>query len=62
MAGDHLDPKVMEAVHRSLPHLRKRLEDLKGTWPKPGDQGMGSVAEAAAVVSERDAQKAEAKL
>jgi HD-GYP domain-containing protein (c-di-GMP phosphodiesterase class II) len=62
MAGDHLDPKVMEAVHRSLPHLVKRLEDLKSTWPKPGEQGMGSVAEAAAVLSERDAHTAEAKL
>jgi putative nucleotidyltransferase with HDIG domain len=62
MSGDHLDPKVMEAVHRSLPQLVKRLEDLKGTWPKPGDQGMGSVAEAAAGLSERDARTAEAKL
>ena len=61
MAGDHLDPKVMEAVHRALPQLKKRLEDLKGTWPKPGDQGLGSVDDAKGALSERDAAKAEAK-
>ncbi len=61
MAGDHLDPKVMEAVHRALPQLKKRVEDLKSTWPKPGDRGMGSVVEAAGTLSERDAARAEAK-
>ena len=61
MAGDHLDPKVMEAVHRALPQLTKRLEELKGTWPKPGEQGMGSVIDAAGSLSERDAQTDEVK-
>jgi HD-GYP domain-containing protein (c-di-GMP phosphodiesterase class II) len=53
MAGDHLDPKVMAAVHAAQPHLEAALEALKPTWPKPGDEGMGSIQEAAGV-SERD--------
>ncbi len=54
MAGSNLDPKVMEAVHRALPELERKLDELKGTWPKPGDRGMGSIAEAAGGLSERD--------
>lgn len=54
MAGDHLDPAVMAAVHRVLPELRRALAELKETWPLPGDEGMGSIQEAAAGVSERD--------
>ncbi len=54
MAGDHLDPRVMKAVHDALPALEKTIEELKPTWPKPGDQGMGSIAEAAGGLSERD--------
>ena len=54
MAGEHLDPRVMDAVHRALPELGRTLEDLKPTWPKPGDQGMGSLQEAAGGLSERD--------
>ncbi|MDQ2950820.1 MAG: GAF domain-containing protein [Chloroflexota bacterium] len=61
MAGAHLDPKVMEAVHRALPQLEKRLAELKGTWPKPGDQGMGSITELPASLSERDRAQAVAK-
>jgi HD-GYP domain-containing protein (c-di-GMP phosphodiesterase class II) len=54
MAGDHLDPHVVAAVHRSLKDLEWTLESLKQTWPKPGDEGMGSVYEAVTVLSERD--------
>ncbi|HZP97036.1 MAG TPA: HD domain-containing phosphohydrolase [Candidatus Limnocylindria bacterium] len=54
MAGDHLDPRVMEAVHRALPELERAIEELKPTWPKPGDQGMGSLQQAAGGLSERD--------
>jgi HD-GYP domain-containing protein (c-di-GMP phosphodiesterase class II) len=61
MAGDHLDPKVMDAVHRALPELERTIEELKPTWPKPGDQGMGSISEAAGGLSERDRPAAEAK-
>jgi len=53
MAGDHLDRDVLAAVHRALPKLTATLEDLKSTWPKPGDEGMGSIGEAAQL-SERD--------
>jgi HD-GYP domain-containing protein (c-di-GMP phosphodiesterase class II) len=60
MSGAHLDPRVMAAVHSALPKLEAKIEQLKGTWPKPGDQGMGSVAEAGAL-SERDQAKAPAK-
>jgi len=59
MAGDHLDPKVMAAVHRALPALEREIEELKATWPQPGDEGMGSIAEAASGgLSERDQQSA----
>ena len=54
MAGSHLDPAVMAAVHRALPMLERTLEELKPTWPKPGDEGMGSIQEAASGLSERD--------
>lgn len=57
MAGAHLDPAVMAAVHRALPALEATILELKPTWPKPGDEGMGSIAEAASGLSERD-QKA----
>ncbi len=60
MSGEHLDPRVMEAVHRALPRLEAKIEELKGTWPKAGDQGMGSVAEAATGLSERDQAQAPA--
>jgi HD-GYP domain-containing protein (c-di-GMP phosphodiesterase class II) len=53
MAGDHLDPKVIAAVHAALPHLEAALAALKHTWPKPGDEGMGTIQEAAGL-SERD--------
>jgi putative nucleotidyltransferase with HDIG domain len=53
MAPDHLDRDVLAAVHRALPKLTATLEDLKSTWPKPGDEGMGSIGEAAQL-SERD--------
>jgi HD-GYP domain-containing protein (c-di-GMP phosphodiesterase class II) len=61
MAGDHLDPRVIKAVHDALPELERTIEELKPTWPKPGDQGMGSVSEAAGGLSERDRPAAEAK-
>jgi putative nucleotidyltransferase with HDIG domain len=54
MAGDHLDPRVMDAVHRALPELREKVDALRSTWPKPGDHGMGSISEAASELSERD--------
>ncbi len=55
MAGDHLDPAIMAAVHRALPELERTIEELKDTWPKAGDEGMGSLAEAATGgLSERD--------
>ncbi|HUG55443.1 MAG TPA: HD domain-containing phosphohydrolase [Candidatus Limnocylindrales bacterium] len=54
MAGGHLDPAVVAAVQRALPELRRELAELKETWPRPGDEGMGSLQEAAARVSERD--------
>ena len=55
MAGPHLDPAVMAAVHRSLPELQATIEELKSTWPQAGDAGMGSIAEAASGgLSERD--------
>ena len=57
MSGEHLDPRVMQAVHDALPKLTATLEELKGTWPKPGDQGMGSISEAAGALSERDQAK-----
>ena len=55
MAGAHLDPAVMAAVHRALPALEREIDALKSTWPKPGDEGMGSISEAASGgLSERD--------
>ncbi len=60
MAGNHLDPAVMAAVHRALPALEATIAELKHTWPKPGDEGMGSIQEAAGQLSERD-QEAAAK-
>jgi len=57
MSGEHLDPRVMRAVHEALPKLREKIEELKSTWPKPGDQGMGTIAEAAGALSERDQAK-----
>jgi HD-GYP domain-containing protein (c-di-GMP phosphodiesterase class II) len=53
MAGDHLDPKVMAAVHAAEAQLEAALAALKHTWPKPGDEGMGTIQEAAGL-SERD--------
>ena len=54
MAGDHLDRDVMAAVHRCLPALEATVEELKGTWPKPGDEGMASLQDAGTGLSERD--------
>jgi putative nucleotidyltransferase with HDIG domain len=54
MAGEHLDRSVLDAVQRALPELIATLEELKSTWPKPGDEGMGSIGEAATQLSERD--------
>ncbi|HYK97638.1 MAG TPA: HD domain-containing phosphohydrolase [Candidatus Acidoferrales bacterium] len=54
MSGSSLDPRVMQAVHVALPELEKALEELKSTWPKPGEGGMGSLAQAASGLSERD--------
>jgi HD-GYP domain-containing protein (c-di-GMP phosphodiesterase class II) len=53
MAGGHLDPKVMAAVHSARPHLEAALLALKHTWPRPGDEGMGTIQEAAGL-SQRD--------
>ncbi len=54
MAGSHLDPEVLAAVHRALPELQRTIDQLRHTWPKPGDEGMGSIQEAAGGLSERD--------
>ncbi len=61
MAGDHLDPVVMAAVHRVLPELERTIEEVRSTWPRPGDEGMGSIQDAAAGLSERDQVKAGTK-
>ncbi len=53
MSGEHLDPTVFAAVERALPRLIATIEELRSTWPKPGDEGMGSIGEAAQL-SERD--------
>lgn len=59
MSGAHLDPLVMAAVHRAMPALEREIDLLKATWPKPGDEGMGSIAEAASGgLSERDQKSA----
>jgi putative nucleotidyltransferase with HDIG domain len=60
MAGNHLDPEVIAAVRRCIHDLEWALESLKHTWPKPGDEGMGTVAEAAGGLSERDQGPAKA--
>ena len=60
MAGAHLDPAVMLAVHRALPALERTIDELRSTWPKAGDEGMGSIAEAAGGLSERDTATAPA--
>jgi hypothetical protein len=57
MTGEHLDPAVFGAVERALPKLIETLEDMKSTWPRPGDEGMGSLQEAQ--LSERDQASAE---
>src|SRR2546430_8808401 len=55
MAGAHLDPAVMLAVHHALPALERTIDELRSTWPKAGDEGMGSISEAASGgLSERD--------
>jgi putative nucleotidyltransferase with HDIG domain len=59
MAGDHLDPKVMAAVHAAKAHLEAAVVALKHTWPKPGEEGMGTIQEAAGI-SERDKDAAKA--
>lgn len=53
MTGEHLDPAIFAAIERALPQLVVTLEELKPTWPKPGDEGMGSLQESAQL-SERD--------
>ena len=53
MTGAHLDPAVMAVLHGALGELATTVEELKGTWPKQGDEGMGSLQEAAGL-SERD--------
>jgi len=54
MSGTHLDPEVVAAVHRSLPRLEQTVAELRATWPKPGDDGIGSLAGAMGELSERD--------
>src|SRR5438874_4142431 len=54
MAGDHLDPVVMAAVHRAVPALERTIEELRSTWPQAGDEALGSLAEAARKLSARD--------
>src|SRR6266851_3748480 len=55
MTGAHLDPAGMAAVHRALPARERTIDELRSTWPKAGDEGMGSIAEAASGgLSERD--------
>ena len=61
MAGAHLDPAVIAAVHRALPELERTIHELMPTWPQAGDEAMGSLAEAArAGLSERDQKAAKA--
>lgn len=54
MSGAHLDPEVIAAVHRCLPTLEETVAELRATWPKPGDDGMGSLPGAMGELSERD--------
>jgi len=59
MAGAHLDPAVVTAVHRALPVLERTIHELMPTWPQAGDEAMGSLAEAARDgLSERDQKPA----
>ena len=59
MAGAHLDPAVVTAVHRALPVLERTIHELMPTWPQAGDEAMGSLAEAArGGLSERDQRSA----
>ena len=59
MAGPHLDPAVVHAVHRALPQLERTIHELMPTWPQAGDEAMGSLAEAARDgLSERDRKPA----
>ena len=60
MCGEHLDRAVFEAVERALPQLVATIEELKSTWPQPGDEGMGSIQESAQL-SERDQALAQPK-
>ncbi len=60
MAGAHLDPEVTAALHRALPELERTVELLEFTWPKAGDEGMGSLSEAATGLSARDRDAATA--
>jgi putative nucleotidyltransferase with HDIG domain len=59
MAGPHLDPAVVTAVHNALPALERTIHELMPTWPQAGDEAMGSLAEAArSGLSERDQKPA----
>lgn len=53
MAGDHLDPRVVAVLRKSIQDLEWTLESLKHTWPRPGDEGLGGP------LSERDQYAAE---
>jgi HD-GYP domain-containing protein (c-di-GMP phosphodiesterase class II) len=52
MAGAHLDPTVVAAVHRNVHDLEWTLDSMKHTWPKPGDEGMSAAPPSG--LSERD--------
>lgn len=54
MAGDHLDPEVVAALHRSIHDLEWTLDSMKHTWPKPGGEGRGRIPEPPGGMSERD--------
>ena len=54
MTGGQLDREVMAALHRCLPALEATVEELKETWPKPGDEGMATLQDAGDGLSERD--------
>lgn len=57
MAGAHLD--AMAAVHTARVHPEAALAALKHTWPRPGDEGMGTIQEAAGL-SQHDHAPADA--